>query len=76
MRLVMFIGDEVIDQTNIDFDKLNTPGYVAYLQEELIGRNEEMLECCADSPRFAIENVPSGGAFASLMDVYEMQRFS
>lgn len=73
MRLIMLFGNEVIDQIMIDCNKLGKPGYISDLQEALIYRNEEMLECCADSPNFAIENVPSKQAFQSLSIIHDTQ---
>jgi hypothetical protein len=43
----------------LDSAKLHLPDYIIFLQEELIVRNEELLERHADVPHFAIENVPS-----------------
>lgn len=74
MRLLLLFGDAVVDQIKIDRNKYHLPGYIGDLQEALITRNEEMLECCADLPHFAIKTVPAKRTFENRLPVYGMQQ--
>lgn len=71
MLLIMFSADEVIDTIRVDGARLRTPDYIACLQEELIERNEEWLERHADSPYFALENVPSKMGYKSPLALHD-----
>ena len=57
MQLVMLLGAEVIDKINIEDNNMGNAAYIALLQDALINRNMESLECCADVPGFAFEAI-------------------
>jgi len=59
MELIILFGDEIIDRIELDVRVPLTSHYLAYLQEELILRNEEHLNLSKDAPSFALDHVPS-----------------
>jgi hypothetical protein len=66
MQLLMLFGNEVIDRINIDGNNKPLPEHLVRLQEALIVRNQEELECCADEPRFELGSVSSQQGFRNV----------
>jgi hypothetical protein len=63
MELIILFGDEIIDSIELDVRVPLTSQYLAYLQVELICRNEELLNFSKDAPSFALDHVPSRANF-------------
>ena len=55
----MFIGGVLIDTTSINAARINSPGYIQFLKNELEEKNEDILEAATDEPEYYVDNVPS-----------------
>jgi hypothetical protein len=56
MKLMMYIGNDLIESIPLDLDKIPKPGYVGSFKRNLKQKYKELIQQFAEPPEFLIIN--------------------
>ena len=56
MKLMMYIGNDLIESIPLDLDKIPKPGYVGSFKRNLKQKYKELIQQFAEPPEFLVIN--------------------
>jgi hypothetical protein len=56
MKLMMYIGNDLIESIPLDIDKIPKPGYVGSFKRNLKQKYKELIQQFAEPPEFLVIN--------------------
>ena len=56
MKLMMYIGNDLIESISLDLDKIPKPGYVGSFKRNLKQKYKELIQQFAEPPEFLLIN--------------------
>ena len=56
MKLMMYIGNDLIESIQLDLDKIPKPGYVGSFKRNLKQKYKELIQQFAEPPEFLLIN--------------------
>jgi hypothetical protein len=56
MKLMMYIGNDLIDSIPLEFDKIQKPGYLGSFKRTLKMKYQELIQQFPDPPEFLVMN--------------------
>jgi hypothetical protein len=59
MQLEMFLGNDLVATSQINFIRLGTPGYINQLKMEMEDKYEDVIDLSGKEPDFVIDSFPS-----------------
>ena len=54
MKLMMYIGNDLIESIPLELDRISKPGYVGNIKRVLKRKHSELIQQYADKPEFLI----------------------
>lgn len=57
MKLMMFIGNDLIESIQLDDDKIRVPGYVGDFKRFLKSKYQELINVQKDPPDFLVTDI-------------------
>jgi hypothetical protein len=57
MKLMMYIGNDLIEAIQLDDDKIRIPGYVGHFKRDLKMKHHELINQHSDPPDFLVTNI-------------------
>jgi hypothetical protein len=57
MKLMMYIGNDLIESIQLDDDKIRIPGYVGHFKRNLKTKYQELISTHSTPPDFLVTNL-------------------
>ncbi len=54
MKLMMYIGNDLIEAINLDIERISKPGYLGQFKRNLKAKHRELIEEKNDKPDFLV----------------------
>jgi hypothetical protein len=56
MKLMMYLGNDLIESVNVNFTLISTPGYLGSFKRSLKQKHSDLIQQVPDQPEFLVVN--------------------